>query len=109
GGCDGRRADARAAPAVWAGGTGLEPVEDSPGRLRPFGLDRLLERAAGEVLHDDERAATPLAHVVDRDDVRVAGEPGDRERLAREPLAHPLVLRMPEVEKLDRDGASERR
>ena len=38
--------------------------------------------------------SSPLADVVDRDDVRVAGEPRGGERLAREPLPDRLVLRV---------------
>ena len=87
----------------------LEPLERLARRLRAFRADLLLERAAREVLHDDERALAVLADVVDRDDVRIAREPGHGERLAREALAHRRVLGVALRENLHGHGAAERR
>ena len=86
----------------------LEPVERLVRRRRPAVAQPVLERAAVEVLHDDERPARPLADVEDRDRVRLAGEARCRERLAREPLPERFVPRVPLGEHLDRDGAAER-
>src|SRR4029079_1811139 len=47
--------------------------------------------------------------VVDRDRVRVPGEPRHGQGLTGEPLAHGLVLCIPPVEQLDRNRAAERR
>ena len=81
----GARRRARAPPARATRAPG-------PAAARPrFGC-RSWSEPPREVLHDDERPLALLADVVDRDDVRVAREPRDRERLAREPLAHRLVL-----------------
>src|SRR5206468_4760566 len=87
----------------------LEPLEHPMCGLRALGAELLLEGAAREVLHDDERALLPLPDVVDRDDVRVAGEPGDGEGLTREALAHRRVLGMAAVEQLHRHRPAERR
>jgi hypothetical protein len=49
------------------------------------------------------------ADVVDRDDVRVARQPRNGERLTREALTDRRVLGMALVEHLDGHGATERR
>ena len=87
----------------------LEPLERLARRLRALDPDLLLERPAREVLHHDERPFAVLADVVDRDDVRVAGEASHGERLAREALAHRRVLGIALRENLDRYGTAERR
>ena len=69
--------------------------------LQPVG-----DRAAAEQLHDHERAAVVLADVVDRDDVRVVGEPCGGARLALEAAAGALVLGEMGGEELDRHGAA---
>ena len=84
----------------------LEPVERLTG-VDPAAADAVLERAASEVLHDDERAAFRLADVEDRDDVRTPGEPGRCERLAGEALADTRVLRVALGEDLDGDDAAQ--
>src|SRR5919106_1313145 len=77
------------------------PVLDGP-------LARVVrQRPAGEVLHDDEGPAVPLAHVEDGDDVRLSGEPGRRERLPLEPAPEALIVRKALVEELDRHLAPE--
>src|SRR5262249_33511375 len=81
----------------------LEPGECLRRRLCAAVAQLLLERTTREVLHDDERTVALLADVVDRDDVRIAGETRDRKRFAREALPHRRVLRIPVVEHLDRD------
>ena len=76
------------------------------GPQRPAALDPLLQRAAGQVLHHDERGAVDLAHVVDGDDVRMR-ELRERARLLDE---HPSGLAIGGgrgIEDLDRDLAVE--
>ena len=84
-----------------------EPRERPAGRLRALPREPVGERAAGEVLHDDVRAALVLADVEDRDRVRRAREPGGGERLAREAPADRLVVGEPLREQLDRDDPAE--
>ena len=81
-------------------------VDRDRDRGRPAGDEELLEGAALQVLHRDVVRALRLAAVVDRDDVRV-GETGRVLRLAAEALDELLVLRVPVVEHLDRDAATE--
>src|SRR5204862_3412209 len=76
-------------------------------RERSRAFDPLLERRAGDVLHDDERKAVDLTDVVDADDVRV-GELGEGPRFLHEELAQGAVGRGVRVEDLDRDLAAER-
>src|SRR5437764_373988 len=64
----------------------LEPCKCLRGPLRTLLAQLLFERAAGEVLHDDERAIALLTDVVDRDDVRIPGETRNCKRFAREAL-----------------------
>ena len=87
----------------------LEPREDALGRLRASLPKNIVERAAAQVLHDDVRAVVVLADVEDRDGVRLAGEPGGRECLAGEALAHGFVLRKALGQDLDRDDTAEHR
>jgi hypothetical protein len=68
----------------------------------------VLERAAGQVLHDDERPLGVLADVEDRHRVRLAGEARGGERLAREARAQRSVPCEALGEDLDRDVAPER-
>ena len=68
--------------------------------------DELLQRAPLDVLHDDVVGAVVLAAIEDRDDVRV-GEAGCVCRLAPEALDELVVVRVPRVQDLDRDPASE--
>jgi hypothetical protein len=101
--------DAVPVSRVEGGGGLLEPGERLRGVDEAARPDAILDRAAAEVLHDDERALVPLADVVDRDGVRLAREPRGRERLAHEATANRLVLRVALGEDLDGDGAAERR
>ena len=75
-------------------------------RARAARDDQLLQRAPLDVLHDDEVRPLYLSAVVDRDDVRVREARGMR-RLATEPLDELRVVRVPLVEHLDRDLATE--
>src|SRR6478672_573231 len=72
----------------------LEPGEDLFRRSGALGAKDVVERSAGEVLHDDVGTTVVLADVEDRDRVRLTGEAGGRQRLPREPLANRLVLRI---------------
>ena len=76
---------------VERGGRVVEPAEHL--RRRARARRALLEAAAREVLHDDQRTSVVLVDVEDRDDVGVAREAGGRERLPLEPLPQPVVLR----------------
>ena len=87
----------------------LEPLERQADFLGTVLSDPLLERAAGQVLHDDEGPLRVLADVEDRDDVWLSGQPRRRQRFAREPLADRIVARIALGEHLDRDRAPERR
>ena len=88
-------------------GEDLPRVGDRDGhRAEPARADQLLERATLDVLHDDVVRAVRLAAVEDRDDVRVR-EAGRVGRLSAEALDELLVVRVPRVEHLDRDPASE--
>ena len=71
---------------------------------RTGALDLLLQRSAGEVLHDDERRAIDLAHVVDGDDVRV-GELRQSARFLDEHPAGIAVSGRGRIEHLQRDVA----
>ncbi len=85
----------------------LPRIRDRHGhRAQAARADELLERAALDVLHDDEVGAVELASVEDRDDVRVREARGVR-RLAPEALDELLVVRVPRVQHLDRDTAAE--
>ena len=69
-----------------AGGRLHADPQDLRQRERPVAVEPVLERPAGDVLHDQERQPGRLDHGVDRDDVLVH----DRRRgprLAEEPLA----------------------
>ncbi len=66
-------------------------------------LSAVGDRAAAEVLHDDERPLVPLADVEDRDRRVLARQPRGRERLPLEALPHRGVLRVALREHLDRD------
>ena len=90
---------------VERGGRVVEPAEHLRRRARARWT--LLEAAAREVLHDDQRASVVLVDVEDRDDVGVAREAGGRERLALEPLPQPVVLRVALCQHLDRHVATE--
>ena len=63
----------------------LEPPERVRSRRTCFLGQALLERRAGDVLHDDVRTLVGLADVVDRDDVRVARHARCGARFARKP------------------------
>ena len=65
--------DSVAMGGIESGRSLLEPLERLPHLLRPVLLDPFLERAAAEVLHDDERPLRVLADVEHRHDVRLAG------------------------------------
>jgi hypothetical protein len=70
------------------GGQHAEPdLRDPDGRKRPVTRDHVLERAGGDVLHDDPRITVGAQHVEDAYHVDVV-EPGDRARLAQRPLPH---------------------
>ena len=76
-------------------------------RLSAVASQLVLERAAGEVLHDDERPAVPLADVEDGDRAGLAREARGGERLTLEALADPLVRGVAVGEHLDRHFAPE--
>jgi hypothetical protein len=61
---------------------------------------RLGERAAGDVLHDEELAASPGIEIEDRSDARVR-EPREHERLSPEPLTTRRVTQGSVQEHLD--------
>ena len=84
----------------------LEPGERLVCGRRPL-AQPVLERAALEVLHDDERPVVPLADVEDRDRVRLPGETRRGQRLPREPAAQRVVARIPLGQDLDGNGSSE--
>jgi hypothetical protein len=86
---------------VERAGSLVEPLERLLGRDGPL-PQPLLQRAAGEVLHDDEGPAVGLADVEDRHDVGCARKPRRGERLAGEPLPDGRVLCEPLGEDLDR-------
>ena len=83
-----------------------EPGERLVRGRRPL-AQPVLERAALEVLHDDERPVVPLADVEDGDRIRLAGETRGGQRLSREPAAQRVVARVPLGQDLDGDGSSE--
>ena len=87
----------------------VEPAKCECRRLRAARADHLVERAAGEILHDDERTIPPDADVVDRDRVRFAGEPRRGARLPLEAVTEVRVVGPSVVEQLDGDGAAELR
>ena len=87
----------------------LEPFQRLPDLLRATPLDPFLERAAAEVLHDDERPLGVLAHVEHGHDVRLPGQPRRRQRLAREAAPDRFVARVALAQQLDGDGAAEDR
>jgi hypothetical protein len=91
---------------VECAGDLVEPAERLRLR-RPPRREAVGDRAAGHVLHDDERAALGLTHVVDRDNMCLAGEPGGRKRLPREPRAELRIGGHVREEHLDRDVATE--
>jgi hypothetical protein len=66
-----------------------------------------VQRAAVEVLRDDERPTGVLADVEDGDDVVRPGEPRRSASLALEPLAGLGLARVPFREHLDRDRTAE--
>jgi hypothetical protein len=90
--------------------TGRDPIGE-PDRVREReragALDALLQRRAGNVLHDDERQPVDLTDVEHADDVRV-GELRERAGLFDEELAQGPVSGGLRVEHLDRDLAAER-
>ena len=85
----------------------VEPVEHLPGLESPLAIDALVQRAAREVLHDDDRPSVVLPDVEDRDDVVVPGEPRRRECFPLEPLAEAFVLGIAFGKHLDRHLAAE--
>ena len=88
-------------------GEDLPRVRDRDGHgARAARHDQLLQRPALDVLHHDVVRAVGDPAVVDRDDVRVR-EPGGVRRLAPEALDELLVVRVPLVEDLHGDVASE--
>ena len=74
---------------------------------RAVPVDALLERVAGQVLHDDVGEPVDLADVVDRHDVRV-GELREGLGLADEQLAQALIAGGLRVQDLDGDVTVER-
>ena len=82
----------------------LERLVDRESALR----QPIRQRLALEILHDEERGAVLLAHVVQRADVRMI-ELRDRAGLAIEALAELRVGREGVRENLDRDRAIEPR
>ena len=91
---------------VQCGRSLLEPVERLVARRRSL-PQPVLEGAALEMLHDDERPAVPLADVEDRDRARLRGEARGCKRLACEPRPDRFVARVPLGEDLDRNRAAE--
>ena len=85
----------------------LEPRERPPGRLRAVLSNALLERAAGEVLHHDERPPLPLADVEDRHGPGLARKPRRGQALALEPLPDAGIRRVAVGEQLDDDLPAE--
>ena len=85
-----------------------DPPERARRRLRAFGED-VVQRPARQVLHDDERPAPPHADVVDRDRVRLTGEPRRRARLTLEAVAELGVVGAAVVQELDRNDAAQLR
>jgi hypothetical protein len=69
----------------------LEPPERARRRLGPVSPQPVLERAAGEVLHDYERPPFTLADVEDRDRAGLAGEARRGECLPLEALTDSLI------------------
>ena len=63
----------------------------------------LVDGAAGDVLHDDERSSTVLGDVEDGHDVRCVREACGRESLAAETCARVVLLRIVVGEQLDGD------
>ena len=98
--------DAVSVRRVQCGRSLLEPAERLVARRRSL-LQPVLEGATLEMLHDDERAAAPLADVEDRDRVRLRGEARGCKRLPCEPRPDRFVARVPLGEDLDRNGAAE--
>ena len=99
-------------PAVVRGverARGLLQPQHGPSAVDPAGSQPGGERPAREVLHDQVRAPVVLPDVVDRDRVRVAGEPGGRASLAQKAAADVVVLRAVIREHLDSDGAAKLR
>ena len=70
----------------------VDPHDHLIRRLRPLLLQALLERAPGQVVHDGVGLSFPVAHVVERDGVRMRRERRRRERLADEPLTHCQIV-----------------
>ena len=73
---------------------------------QPAGVERLLQRAPVDALHDDERLVAVDARVEDDDEVRV-GEPGDVARLVLEARGERGVLAEAFAQDLDGDLAVE--
>src|SRR4051794_22383949 len=71
-------------------------------------VDERLQVLAVDVLEDDELLTVLLAAIDHRDDVRVR-QPGDRARLAAEPLDVLAVVRVLRVQHLQRDLAVKQR
>ena len=88
-------------------GRGLAEPLDRAARSDRLGASTVVDGAAVEVLHDDERLAVVLADVEDRHDVRMRRETRRGARLTREARAHVRVARVPLGEHLDRDRSAE--
>ena len=72
----------------------FQPVEHLRRALSAAGAQGVVERPAAQVLHHDEWTVVPLAHVEDRHRVRLAREPGCRQRLAGESPSDRFVRRV---------------
>ena len=95
---------------VQRGGRLGQPADGQRARDRLAAAQPVGHRAAGEVLHDHERAGgwgRALADVEHGHDVRVVAEPRAGASLAREALVRALVLRVGGCEDLDRDEPAE--
>ena len=89
--------------AVERTGRLLEPGQ-GVGARHDTAAKTLVDGAAVDVLHDDERSSAVLGDVEDRHDVRCVRETSGRERLASETCASVVLLRVPVGEQLDGDG-----
>ncbi len=88
-------------------GRGLAEPLDRATRSDRLGASTIVDGAAVEVLHDDERLAVVLADVEDGHDVRMCRETGCGSRLPREPRTHVGVARMALGEHLDRNRSAQ--
>ncbi len=91
-------------PAAWAPASAsaiCRAMRSVSFRAQPVARDHPVECPAADLLHHQVGDTVALAHVVERDDVRVI-ERGDRLRLTQEPPPPDRIVSVPRGQNLDR-------